>query len=155
MLIGHLPHRLSSYLYHHAHDDLADQDMGFLISVRFVPSWASGTWKLVATGRHWGDEVVQTFRADQVHLLRITGEKVSISELAWNFYRAYKIVRLFREQLGTSLLLEEAARRSWNDLYRLVDRVMAANGLGDAFSRELLNTELFLMTIAPIRKKGE
>ena len=155
MLVAQLPYRRSSYLYHHAHDDLTDQPRGFLVALKFQPCWVKGTWKFVATGRHWGDETRVEYRQDQIHLLRLTGEQVSVSEIAWILYRAHRIVQLFREEMRDDEILEKAAEIALGRELRMVERVMAANGLDQPFHRELLNTELFLLTIAPIRKREE
>lgn len=152
MLVARIP--LSKYLYRHCHDDLTDQDMGFLTSLKVVPSRVKGTWTPKAKGRCLGEEVVQCCEQDQMHLLRITDEKVSVSELALELYRARCTVSLFRELLGEDQVLERAARIALAKEYRMVGKVMSANGTDD-FHWHLLQTEFFLLSVAPIRTKAE
>jgi len=149
MLIAHLPHQLREYRYHHCHDDLTDHSFGFLFSLEFVPCWIRGSWTLKVKGLNWNEETVAEYSPDQLNLLRVTGVQVSISELAWCMYRAEQVVDVAREVIGHHENFELAAEMTLNERYRMVTKVVMANELNDTFHMKLLETEHFLLSIAP------
>ena len=152
MLIARLPHRLREYRYFHCHDDLTSQPLGFLVSLKFVPCWIKGTWKLEVKGLNWNEDTAAEYCPDQVSSLRVTGVQVSISELAWCMYRAEQVVAFAREVIGHHENFELAAELTLSKRYRTVTKVVMANGLNDRFHMNLLETEHFLLTIAPESK---
>jgi len=149
MLIARLPHRLREYRYHDCYDDLTGQPLGFLVSLQVVPCWIKGSWNLTVTGMNWGDETSVEYKQDQIHLLRITGEQVSISELAWCLYRAEQMVDLVRPFLGHDPNFELAAERTLEKVRRLVVKTVMANDLNYRSCLELLEAECFLLSCAP------
>ena len=149
MLIARLPHRLREYRYFHCHDDLTDRPLGFLVSLKFVPRWIKGTCNLTVTGMNWGDETSVEYKQDQIHLLRITGEQVSISELALCMHRAEKMVDLVRPFLAHHAHFEEAAERTLDKVRSLVVKTVMANNLNYRSCLELLEAECFLLSCAP------
>lgn len=155
MLIARLPHRLREYRYHLCHDDLDDQTLGFVVTLKFIPCWITGSWKLTVSGRNWAEETNQEYTPDQVALLRITGEKVTISELAWIMYRAQQVVDVAREVLGDTANFEQAATLTLDRQHRIVVRAVMANQLNDRHHLRLLETECFLLSISPSVEKKE
>ena len=155
MLIAKLPHRLREYRYHICHDDLDDTPLGFIVSLQFIPCWIKGTWNLGLCGRNWAEETIQTYTQDQVPLLRITGDAVSISELAWHMYRAEQVVDIAREVIGHHENFELAAELSLKKINRMVVKAIMANELNNNFHLELLQAEHFLLSVAPVTEKKE
>jgi hypothetical protein len=150
MHIARLPHLLREYRYFHCYDDLTGEPLGFLVSFKFVPCWIRGSWTLEVKGLNWNEETAAEYCPDQLNLLRVTGVQVSISELAWCLHRAEQVVAIAREVIGHHDNFEQAAELTLSERYRMVTKVVMANGLNDRFHMSLLEAEHFLLSIAPV-----
>ena len=147
--VAQLPFRISDYRYRRCHNDLTGESLGILVSLKVKPQWVSGRWKLIAKGQDWGEERVAEFSEDEVWALRVSREKVCISELAKGMHLAQRIVDVAREVVGKTPGFEEVAERMLDKQHRLVVKAVMANELNDRFHLELLETEYSLLTMVP------
>lgn len=151
MLIGHLPHRLSHYLYNKC--VYGNQNLGCLTSLRFQPKWVSRTWKLTATGMNWGNEAVVEFGEEDVWALRVLPEPVSVTELATSLAKTcLQVMDLLVANFAYPWELREARQRM-RHLTRIRGKILLASGHDVELGIEIIDVMVLFICVIPFDEK--